>query len=68
MKTHPFYVTTADPSDAWSNHWSNAPEEDEGDEKETIECLFCKSTDTELVEKKNTTYCICNDCGEVFNP
>ena len=64
MKTHPFYVTTADPSDAWSNHWSNAPVEDE---KETIECPFCKSTDTGLIEKKHIT-ALCYDCGEVFNP
>lgn len=32
-----FYTTRADPSDSWSNHWMNAPEQ----EPEEQECPNC---------------------------
>jgi transcription elongation factor Elf1 len=58
-----FYTTTSDPSDGWSNHWSNAPIE-----KST--CPVCGSENIEE-DKDNDKFCIaqafCNDCGNVWD-
>jgi len=64
-KYNEMYTTTDDPSDGFSNHWSNAPEYDE-----CHKCPVCGETenlidDTPKNEKTFRLY-ICLSCGEWF--
>ena len=55
-----YYVTTSDPADSWSNHWSNA---DKG---------ICPECGSENIEHSHidkysfTEYYQCEDCEEIF--
>jgi transcription elongation factor Elf1 len=56
-----FYTTTSDPSDSWSNHWSNG-------EKAT--CPTCESEDIEYSHtdtKYFREYYSCKKCGDEFS-
>ena len=61
-----YYTIYADPSDGWSNHWSNA----EVEEDTELRCPICGETeqlvdDTPKGEKDFKLY-ICEACGDWF--
>lgn len=60
QKTHSFYSIISDPSDSYSNHWSNAPELEKG------QCPKCLSLESFKTSKLKTTYC-CKKCFTKFD-
>jgi hypothetical protein len=56
-----YYTVNSDPSDGWSNHWSNAPLQDlnEG------QCPECMSENTFETPKQETKHC-CKECWNKF--
>ena len=61
-----FYSTTSDPSDGFSNHWSNAPKE----EKKELSCPVCGETENIVDDTpdgmKDKKLYICESCGNWF--